>query len=218
MKTPLWMLTALVAAGLVAGCGSETTTGNVCDPGEDITVDQQPLCVVEQAVVIETGFTCPPIRPERYTIDDFVCCGRITGLSDSLLRRAIVIYKQRRGLALDDADAGSTDASDATDTAPDRDASASDSGTPDAPADAADADVDRGCDEPAAIDNDGDGWCGALDCDDRDPTAYPGAPEAVDGVDNDCDGLTDEDDGVSCAEDADCPRGQFCRDGVCGPR
>jgi hypothetical protein len=32
------------------------------------------------------------------------------------------------------------------------------------------------------------------DCDDADPTIYPGAPDTSDGVDNDCDGEVDEDD------------------------
>jgi uncharacterized protein (TIGR03382 family) len=40
---------------------------------------------------------------------------------------------------------------------------------------------------PGAPDNDQDGVCAALDCDDADPTTWPGAPERCDGVKNDCD-------------------------------
>lgn len=45
-------------------------------------------------------------------------------------------------------------------------------------------------------DQDGDGWdgnhCGGDDCDDNDPNVFPGNPERLDGVDNDCDGFVDE--------------------------
>ena len=42
-------------------------------------------------------------------------------------------------------------------------------------------------------DDDGDGFTEADgDCDDTDATSYPGAPELVDGVDNDCDSRIDE--------------------------
>ncbi len=49
------------------------------------------------------------------------------------------------------------------------------------------------------LDNDGytDWTCGGLDCDDSDPTVYPGATEVCDGKDNNCDGYVDE--GVSTA-------------------
>jgi len=47
--------------------------------------------------------------------------------------------------------------------------------------------------EPACDDLDGDGFCADTDCDDGDPTVYPGGREACgDGVDNDCDGMVDE--------------------------
>ena len=67
--------------------------------------------------------------------------------------------------------------------------------------------------EAAAIDADDDGFTVADgDCDDSNPTVYPGAEEICDGLDSDCDGLlpvddpdTDQDDdGFSgCAHDCD---------------
>ncbi len=51
--------------------------------------------------------------------------------------------------------------------------------------------------EPPVLDGDGDGaWVGT-DCDDEDPTRYPGAPERCgNDVDDDCDGAVDESDAV----------------------
>lgn len=52
----------------------------------------------------------------------------------------------------------------------------------------------------ACVDIDGDGVCDPLDCDDNDPSSYPGAPELCDGKDNNCN--TVPDDGRPC--DTDC--------------
>ena len=84
-----------------------------------------------------------------------------------------------------------------------------------------DLDGDKDCDdedcfsEPLCCDRDGDGYyaidCNGDDCDDDDPTTYPGAPEILDGRDNDCDDTIDEgtdaydDDGDGFTEDdGDC--------------
>ncbi len=45
----------------------------------------------------------------------------------------------------------------------------------------------------AEIDQDGDGFMVGNDCNDTDPSVWPGAPEACDGVDDNCDGFADED-------------------------
>ncbi len=43
------------------------------------------------------------------------------------------------------------------------------------------------------VDADGDGFDVSSDCDDADPSVYPGATEVCNGVDDDCDGVIDED-------------------------
>ncbi|MFZ5477243.1 MAG: MopE-related protein [Myxococcota bacterium] len=53
---------------------------------------------------------------------------------------------------------------------------------------------DYNCDGSVGVtDADGDGAVACDDCDDADATAYPGAADVCDGVDDDCDGEKDED-------------------------
>lgn len=66
-------------------------------------------------------------------------------------------------------------------------------------------------------DVDGDGFArialGGDDCDDTDPTTFPGAPEKCDGRDNDCDGVIDEELTRACS--TACGSGvETCSDGA----
>ncbi|MCB9796999.1 MAG: FG-GAP repeat protein [Alphaproteobacteria bacterium] len=58
-------------------------------------------------------------------------------------------------------------------------------------------------DDSAAPDADGDGFEAPEDCDDADPTTFPGASEVCDAADQDCDGAVDEGRDFVAYDDAD---------------
>ena len=69
------------------------------------------------------------------------------------------------------------------------------------------------------VDNDTDGHCSDVDCNDDDNLVYPGAEELCDQVDNDCDDQTDED--FPVGEACDAPEDpDLCANGVfeCNPQ
>ena len=122
------------------------------------------------------------------------------------------------GVADDDADGVALSGGDCDDLDPTRYP-----GAPEEP-DGVDDDCDGVIDEGTASgDDDGDGWCegpvctdGSApgDCNDANGDTWPGAPEVLDGSDNDCDGRIDEgtsrsdDDGDGYTEEAgDCDDG-----------
>ena len=77
--------------------------------------------------------------------------------------------------------------------------------------------IDQNCDGSDGVDADGDSYpsnvaetAPNLDCNDANPTTFPGAEEVVDGADNDCNGLADDETDVF-DDDGD----GFCEAGPC---
>ncbi|MDD5309161.1 MAG: VWA domain-containing protein [Deltaproteobacteria bacterium] len=104
-----------------------------------------------------------------------------------------------------DSDADSDNDSD-SDTDTDSDNDAGDDGGGD---DGGGSDTDTHC-----VDNDSDGWCAGLDCDDNDPEVSPGAAEIPsNGKDDDCDGKTDEID-TDTDTDSSCGESNFAVSGT----
>ncbi|MDP6943386.1 MAG: putative metal-binding motif-containing protein, partial [Myxococcota bacterium] len=61
------------------------------------------------------------------------------------------------------------------------------------------------------IDGDGDGVASDQDCNDGNPNIFPGAPEQLNAIDDNCNGLIDEGiPGEGCTHDGQCGPGQFC--------
>jgi hypothetical protein len=85
-------------------------------------------------------------------------------------------------------------------TVGDDDTGAADTDTDTVVDDSGDTDTDT----VPPVDADGDGYADDEDCDDRDETVYPGAPELCDGRDNNCDGRFDIDEDADEDGLADC--------------
>ncbi len=69
-----------------------------------------------------------------------------------------------------------------------------------------------GCKSTLSVDDDGDGFTAVEDCNDSSAATYPGAPEACDGVDNNCDGAIDETDECMDMDDDGSPATVDCDD------
>lgn len=67
------------------------------------------------------------------------------------------------------------------------------------------------CSPASCVDQDFDGFCNDVDCDDLNSGVYPGAFDGCDGIDNDCDGQVDEDCKPACTRDADCSMYETCQ-------
>ena len=70
-------LSSLVPAALllmVAACDEDDATIHSCETGDAVVSSGYAFCVVEQSVVVETGFICPDDMPYSYEGENVVAC------------------------------------------------------------------------------------------------------------------------------------------------
>ena len=67
MNDERWLFAALALA--MAACGPPQTTQGACGAGDSVTADGVEVCVYE-GELIEEGFTCPQMMPNRFELAD----------------------------------------------------------------------------------------------------------------------------------------------------
>jgi hypothetical protein len=81
-KLKCYLFAAVLFSFSQAACTPDERDQNPCgDEGVSVQLTDQEVCAYKQAIVIETGFSCPAAYPNRQDIGDFtVCSQRVGGL------------------------------------------------------------------------------------------------------------------------------------------
>ncbi len=99
IKTCFVLLAIAGLALTLTACTEQDTPdiASVCgENGEDISVEGESLCVYAQAVVIETGFNCPPDRPHMHQGRAVIACSGREALPQERLEQAEQEFLDRR--------------------------------------------------------------------------------------------------------------------------
>lgn len=76
-----YLFVAILLSFLHAACSPDGDENPCGDEGEPVQLTDQKVCAYKQAIVIETGFSCPASYPNRQDIGGFtVCAQRVGGL------------------------------------------------------------------------------------------------------------------------------------------